>query len=271
MKLKTLIPGIVCGLSLVSQASATERLFTYTYEPETLPKGAVEAEQAVTLRSGRNIAVGQESFRRVEFREEIEYGVTDNYQLALYFNHQYESYKDPATGKTRTDYRQKGVSIENKLMVWNPAEHDVGLSLYLEPTYDGEEFELEQKIILGQRWNDWKWALNLSHATEWENDFKDKVGEFEVTFGATRALDSNWSLGFEIRHHAEIEEYKHWEGYALYIGPVASYRRDNWWATLTVMPQIYGANFNNDPDGVHTLELEGHEKINIRLLVGFSF
>ena len=72
-------------------------------------------------------------------------------------------------------------------------------------------------------------------------------------------------------HHAEIKEYKDWEGYALYLGPVVSYRRDNWWATLSVMPQIYGANFNGDPDGVHALELEGHEKINVRLLIGFSF
>ena len=192
MKLKPVIIGIACGLTLASQALATERLFTYTYEPETLPKGAVEAEQWVTLRSGRNSAVGKENFRRVQFREEIEYGVTDNYQLSLYFNHQYEHFKNPATGASRTDYRQKGVSIENKLMVWNPADHDVGLSLYLEPTYDGEDFELEQKIILGQRVGDWKWALNLSHETEWSDDFSDKVGEFEITFGAARELDSHW-------------------------------------------------------------------------------
>lgn len=172
--------------ALVSQTPATERLFTYTYEPETLPKGAVEFEQWVTLRSGRTGAVGKENYRRVQFREEIEYGVTDNYQLSLYFNHQYEHFKNPATGASRTDYRQKGISIENKLMVWNPADHDVGLSLYVEPTYDGEEFKLEQKIILGQRVGDWKWALNLSHETEWSDDFSDKVGEFEITFGAAR-------------------------------------------------------------------------------------
>ena len=271
MKLKTVIIGIACGLTLASQAPATERLFTYTYEPETLPKGAVEFEQWVTQRSGRNSAVGKENFRRVQFREEIEYGVTDNYQLSLYFNHQYEHFRNPTTGASRTDYRQKGVSIENKLMVWNPADHAVGLSLYLEPTYDGEDFELEQKIILGQRVGDWKWALNLSHETEWSDDFSDKVGEFEITFGAAHELDSHWSLGLEIRHHAEISEYKDWEGYALYVGPVVSYRRENWWAALTVMPQVYGANFNGDPDGVHALDLDGHEKINVRLLVGFSF
>ncbi|TSA41936.1 MAG: hypothetical protein D4R57_00035 [Verrucomicrobiales bacterium] len=271
MKLKSVITGIVCGLSLVLQTRATERLFTYTYEPETLPKGAAEAEQSVTLRAGRNSAVGQEKFRRVQFREEIEYGVTDNYQLALYFNHQYESYKDPATGTTRTDYRQQGISIENKFMVWNPADHAVGLSLYLEPTYDGKNAELEQKIILGQRSGDWKWALNLTHATEWENDFRDKEGELEVSFGIARQLSPHWSVGVEIRDHNELPDYSRWENTAIYIGPVISCRHERWWATLSMMPQVYGANYGGDPDGNSSLELEGHEKINVRLLVGFSF
>lgn len=271
MKLKNLLVGIVCGVSVISQARATERLFTYTYEPETLPKGAVELEQWVTLRSSRTGSVGKENFRRVQFRDEIEYGVTDNYQLSLYFNHQYEHFRNPTTGASRTDYRQKGVSIENKLMVWNPADHDVGLSLYLEPTYDGEEFKLEEKIILGQRHGDWKWALNLSHETEWSDDFSDKVGEFEITFGAAREMDSHWSVGLEVRHHAEMAEYKDWEGYACYLGPVVSYRRENWWAALTVMPQIYGANRSNSPDGASGRDLGGHEKLNVRLLVGFGF
>ena len=58
--------------------SGNERYFTYTYEPETMPQGAFEAEQWVTLRAGRNKAVGQEDFNRWEFRQELEYGVTDN-------------------------------------------------------------------------------------------------------------------------------------------------------------------------------------------------
>src|SRR5438270_5207639 len=73
-------------------AGATERSFTYTYEPETMPKGGFEYEQWVTLRAGRNAAVGQQDYNRWEFRHELEYGLTDNYTLSLYFNHSLENF-----------------------------------------------------------------------------------------------------------------------------------------------------------------------------------
>ena len=93
------------------------------------------------------------------------------------------------------------------------------------------------------------------------------------TIGATlfAGWPSRWALGLEMRHHAEIAEYRDWEGYAFYLGPVLSYRTDKWWAALTVMPQIYGANFEGNPDGNTAMDLDGHERLNVRLLFGFSF
>jgi len=261
----------LCG-ALTLPALATERLFTYTYEPETLPQGVFELEQWVTVRAGRNRAVEQEDFYRLQFREELEYGVTDNYQVALYFNHEYESYDIPGGGHF-SDYRQTGLSLENKYLLLNPAERTVGLALYLEPSWDWDEetFKLEEKIILGQRHGDWKWALNLTHETEWEHDYRETAGECEATAGIARLLSSRWALGVEMRHHAEISEYRDWEGYAFYLGPVVSYHRDRWWAALTVMPQIYGANFEDNPDRNAHLDLDGHERVNVRLLFGFGF
>ena len=274
MKAESIITlGIVLAFAFTMVVRADERLFTYTYEPETSPRGTFEFEQWVTSRLGRNSAVGpngQNDYQRWQFREEFEYGVTDNYTLSLYVNHDYEFFKDNAgTKHSRSDFT--GISLENKFLALNPATHAVGLALYLEPTYDGENFELEQKIILGQRCGDWKWALNLTHATEWEDDFREVEGELEVSFGLAYQLSPRWSVGFEIRDHNELPEYKEWENTALYIGPVISYKRDRWWAALTVMPQVYGANYTGDPDGNHSLELEGHERWNIRLLFGLSF
>jgi hypothetical protein len=77
---------------------ADERRFTYVYEPETLPEGALEFENWVTLRSQRSKNVGKDNFNRWELRQELEYGVTDNYTLALYLNERAESYKVPSTG-----------------------------------------------------------------------------------------------------------------------------------------------------------------------------
>jgi len=260
-----------CTVMLATSSRADQRLFTYTYEPETMPKGSFEAEQWVTLRAGRNSTVGQEDHYKLEFREEFEYSFTDNYVASLYINSDYVHYKNPDTNKRTSSYRWTGVSVENKYMVLAPEEHAVGLSLYLEPTYDGQNFELEEKIILGQRHGDWKWALNLIHATEWTDDFRETEGEVELSFGLARQLSPRWSLGIEVRDHNEIPEYNTWENTAVYLGPVVSYHRERWWATLTVMPQIFGANFAENVDNDHHFELEGHERLNVRLIAGFSF
>src|SRR6266404_8378182 len=114
---------------------ATERYFTYTYEPETMPKGSLEYEQWVTLRAGRSAAVGRDNFNRWELRHELEYGVTDNYTLSLYLNESVETFRHPQTGEHHTNLHFDGVSLENRMMVLNPADHTVGLALYLEPRF----------------------------------------------------------------------------------------------------------------------------------------
>lgn len=269
MKNKVLMGIVTLGLCLSAQAN--DRYFTYSYEPETMPKGAFEVEQWVTLRAGRNRAVGQDNYQRLDLREELEYGVTDNYTVSLYVNESGQKYRDPATGDKFSDFDFKGFSLENRYMVLNPAEHAVGLTLYLEPSYWDGEAELEQKIILGQRHGNWKWALNLTHATEWENDFRDKEGELEASFGLAYQVTKRFAVGLELRDHNELPEYERWENTALYVGPVISYRTDKWWAALTVMPQVWGANWGGDPDRNSRLELEGHERINVRLIVGIGF
>ena len=263
--------GIAAATLALSGAQATERLFTYSYEPETMPAGALEFEQWITLRTQRTKAVGQENFNRWELREELEYGVTDNYTASLYLNFQSDSFRDPATGMNSSSFKFQGVSVENRYQVWNPAEHKVGLTLYLEPRFAGDEAELEERIILGQRHGDWKWALNLTHATEWTDNFHRTEGEVELSFGLARELNKRWTVGLELRDHNELPEYKKWENTAVFLGPVVSYRQEKWWAALTVLPQIYGKTFGPEPDGNRHLELEGHERVNVRLLVGFNF
>lgn len=270
---KLLIGLLTGGLSLAT-ARADERRFTYTYEPEILPKGGLEFEQWVTLRTQRtsDAEVKQGNYNLWEFREELEYGVTDNYSVSLYLNTQNESFRDfsqsPPVDRSSFDF--EGVSIENRLMVLNPANHAVGLTLYLEPRYSGDEAEVEEKIILGQRYGEWKWAFNLVHASEWADQLHTFEGEVEADLGIARDLTKNWSLGLEFRDHNELPDYRIWENTALFVGPAVSYRQERWWAALSVMPQVFGANFNGNPGGNSWLELEAHEKVNIRLIFSLS-
>lgn len=267
------IAVMAAGTMNTMTAVATERYFTYTYEPEVFPKGAAEFEQWITLRTQRNDAVGQHNYNRWDLREEFEYGVTDNYTASLYLNTQAESFRDPATGVSSSEFEFEGISIENRYMVLNPAEHAVGFTLYLEPAFSGEEAEVEEKLVFGQRCGDWKWALNLVHATEWNLNDHETEGEVELDFGITRVLNPHWAVGLEFRNHNEVPEYEEWEHTAFFLGPVVSYRTENWWATLTVLPQVWGKQTGGgpDPDGESGLVLDEHEKVNIRLIFGIGF
>lgn len=266
-----ILVGMLAGGLCLSQARADERRFTYSYEPETMPQGAMEFEQWVTLRTQRTSAVGQNNYNLWEIRSALEYGLSDRYSVELYLNTKSESFRDPASGTDVSHFRFDGVSIENRYMVLNPADHAVGLTLYLEPRFSGDEAEVEQKIIVGQRHGDWKWAFNLIHAAEWLDNLHTTEGELEASFGLARDLNKHWSLGLELRDHNELPEYRRWENTALFLGPVVSYRQEKWWAAFTVMPQIYGANFLGNPGGNRHLELEAHERWNIRLIFGIDF
>src|SRR2546429_2381712 len=130
---RSLVVATLCGLLSLARSWATERFFTYSYEPETMPQGVFEYEQWVTALAGRNSTVGQDHYNRWEFRHEFEYGVTDNYTLSLYVNESLTNFRDVQTGQRVRHFQFDGISLENRYMVLNPADHKVGLALYLEP------------------------------------------------------------------------------------------------------------------------------------------
>lgn len=266
--------GLAAASLCFAVAKADERRFTYTYEPELLPQGAWEFEQWITLRTQRTSGgeVRQGNYNLWELREELEYGVTDNYSLSLYLNTSAESFRDysQSPAVNHSDFHFDGISLENRYMALNPANHPIGLTFYLEPRFSGDEAEIEEKIIVGQRYGDWKWAFNLVHATEWSDNLHTVEGEVEADLGIARDLDKHWSLGVEFRDHNELPDYRIWENTALFVGPSLSYRQEKWWATLSILPQIFGANFNGNPGGDSQLELEAHERVNIRLLFGIT-
>src|SRR5437762_5180985 len=145
---KILMGMLASGLCL-SAANADERRFTYSYEPEVLPKGALEFEPWITLRTRRtkDAEVKQDNYSLWEFREELEYGVTDNYSVSLYLNSAAESFRDYSQSPAvdTSEFKFDGVSVENRYMVLNPATHALGLTLYLEPRFSVDEAEIEQK------------------------------------------------------------------------------------------------------------------------------
>src|SRR5438067_12789357 len=106
--------SVLCVISLCPAAhlSATERFFTYTYEPESMPRGVLEYEQWVTAAAGRNARVGQQDYNRWEFRHEWEYGVTDYYTLSFYINESLTNFREPKSGAHSSHFQFDGISLE---------------------------------------------------------------------------------------------------------------------------------------------------------------
>jgi len=264
----------VAALTLLmgaAQADANERRFTYTYEPETMIQGSTEIEQWVTLRAGKNSTVDKDNYNRWDLRTELEYGVTDNYTVGLYLlQFESQSYEQPSTGESVSDFEWKGIALENRYMILNPAEHALGLTAYLEGGYSGSEAFIEPKIIIGQRHGDWKWAVNFIYENEWEDNLNEVEGVIAGTAGIARDLGSHWSVGLEIRNVNKWPDYSGFSSSALYVGPAISYRKDRFWGALSIMPQVWGYNYDGDPDGNSSLDLEDNTALAIRLILGFD-
>src|ERR1051325_3288746 len=162
-------------LSALLSARADERLFTYTYEAEVLPKGGVEFEQWLTHRRGKENGV----FSAWDFREELEFGLTDKLTSAVYLNFR-NTHSDGVPGVADEDtFEFKGVSSEWKYQLLNPNTKPVGVLAYAEATYNGEEFELEEKIVLQKNFGE-KWVLALNATVEQEWEFETGKTEREL-------------------------------------------------------------------------------------------
>jgi len=176
------------------------------------------------------------NYEVVDFRDELEYGVTESFQLALYLNHQYVyanndvPAEDPAhpgkrlpgcyeTGREDVraghnpatpfdSYRFDSVSLEAIYRLLNPNKHPVGLALYFEPTIGDQQRNLEWKIIVEKHWFEDRlvWALNINYGLEFER--ADPDGQrWSATLGFLRQLPIGQAFSHENKEFAVHNNY----------------------------------------------------------------
>ena len=289
----------------ISSARADESIFSWTYTTDLLPKGQWEFEQWATGRWAKEHG----TYGAIDFREEIEYGITDNFQLALYLNHHYVSARgnvpaeDPArpghrlpgvfeTGGEGVDddadpakpfrnYQFDSVSLELIYRVLSPYKDPIGLALYFEPSFAEDETELEWKILLQKNWLEDRlvWALNVNYELEFEEEDDGEIerdGTFEFFTGLSYRFIRNWSAGLEFWNHQEFADATTHEHSAYFLGPTIHYGGQRWWATLGFMHQLpVGQAFTTAREEFAAADgyiLGGeHEKYYVRLKVGINF
>lgn len=269
MKRKLLLS--LAAVLAVFTARADERFFTYVHESDVLPKGALEFEQWLTYRQG--YPGGDRNFDQHiwDFREELEYGLTERLTTALYLNFRQDQRAARNEGfENSSDFSFKGVSAEFKYQLLNPNKQPVGLALYFEPTYNGNEQELEYKILISKPLGDkWIVAANAIYEQEWEKEdgATEKESVLEFTAGVAYRLTPRWSVGLEGRYHAVYEGIALNEhlGTGWFLGPNVHYGTAKWWATVTLLPQITG---NPRDNGINRTE---HQTIEARLIFGINF
>lgn len=250
-----------------ASAHADERKFGYVYEADVLPKGQAEFEQHITSRAGKDGG----RYARWDFREEFEYGLAEKLTTALYLNFE-DEFSSGVDGREDSEggLDFAGISSEWKYQLSSPYTDPVGVAVYFEATSDfAHEAELEEKLIFSKNWERWVAAVNLSVEQEWEyeDEESEKEGVLELTAGLSRKLTSQWSAGLEFRNHREFEDsfaFEDEEHSAFFLGPNIAFASGDAWATLSVLPQIYGEGESAKDD----LVLDEHERVEIRLLVG---
>jgi hypothetical protein len=279
------LASVALLLAGVARVRADENLFGYTYTADVLPKCKWEAEQWITERLGKESG----TFAATDFRTEIEYGFTDRLQGSLYLNYNYFYVRDAQASSGPLDDRNQfgvsGVSSEWKYQLLSPYKDSFGFTLYLEPGYgtiepsDGshhQEFELEGKLILEKHWLEdaLVGAFNYTIEPEWEKGHGDSSFnvhlKMEGTTGLSYRIAPRWYAGLETRVQTEFEDadLNKSQFVATFVGPVLHYGTKRWWATLTVLPQVWGW---PDSRGKGGLTLDDHERLEVRLKMGFNF
>jgi hypothetical protein len=216
MRMKTTVFAAVCiALPLLaSSARADRRAYGVTYEAVTAPKGEVDVETWSTFAPQGEVDEGPSS-RGVREMVELEYGITDRWDVALY------NMLDMITsGDTRSGYA--GLKLETRYRPSDRGEWPVDPVFYFEfqQLFRGDAHQkYEAKLILAKDIGDVNIAANIALEEERTTEPAWNT-EVEYAAGTSYALSPAWMIGAEVFGKAEKGEMgginnRSWAGPAL--------------------------------------------------------
>ena len=215
------------------------RHFTFLYEAPTSAPGSLELENWITWKR----ISGPDRSDEVDFRHELEYGVTDRFQVSVYLaDWFYENDQE------RSGFAYSDSAIELIYNLTNPVDDLIGLSIYGEMKGGDRLIELESKLIAQKNLGPLILAYNATLEAVWEGkDLEEREGEFAEAVGASYEISPRISAGLELLHEFVFPEWRDDEKIRnLFVGPNISYRSGNWFATVTALAQA--TNTTNEPD-----------------------
>lgn len=239
-------------LFVVNSAEAGARRFTYVYEATTASPGSVESENWVTWGTSPR---EERDFNFLDFRHEIEIGVTDHFQVGLYLA-DWGYREDPAANEH--GFRYQSSAIELIYNFSNPTTDLLGFALYEEVRGGPEEFELESKVILQKNLGRFVFGYNATLEATWEGKhLEERGGELSQSLGVSYEISPTILVGAELLHEIDLPDWSDASDSIVYGGPNLSYRRGNWWVTVTPLVQL--------------TDIASEVDVQTRLIFGFSF
>lgn len=216
--LKTALVFAACALLFPAASNGGERRFVYSYETNTYVPGSIELENWLTWKDRDN------GMGRFEFRHEVEFGITEDFQLGLYLA---DWRIDEGVGESFHDF-----AIEGIYNLTNPYTDFIGSSLYGEVKFANEFLELEGKLLLQKNLGPFALVYNGIVESEWEGDGLSEVtGVLEQTAGVSYQVSPSFLVGVEALAEVEIEDWQTAEDMAVFWGPNFSVRGGDHWFT----------------------------------------
>ena len=188
---------IAIAAAAPASAVANPRPLPFSYPYETLPEQALELEQYVDLIPMRVVrelpdgtAEGVVSLRS-QLQTELEYGLTDRLEVALYFTFR------QGGSATAPQLRFQGLKQRLRYRFKELGEWPVDVGLYLEVAELHDEIEVEEKILLSRRFGPVNVVANLWVEQEWYFQTDEIKHVYNPTLGVSYELSPRLSLGAE--------------------------------------------------------------------------
>ena len=222
----------------------------------------------------------QERYYRLQGRTELEYGVSDRFQVALYASYSRTKIvpNGPgAPGSPENSFLFDGISGEAIYQVLNPYTAPVGLALYFEPSIGRGTRALEFKALLQKNLLEDRLILaaNLNLEYEWERDAGvwEHGSALEFYLGASYRFAPGWFGGLEFlnenAYSGHILSGASAQTSAFYFGPTLHYASQGWWATLAFLPQLpIAGNPGGGAGAVSHGYVTEEERMRMRLRIG---
>ncbi len=276
--MKSLIINLLYLFTLCINSYSQDRQFIRTYQSTVLPKGGMDLEAWSTFRTGRKYF-----FNELDNRLEFEIGLNDKLQAAFYINYSYKAFganRDTLGGIADTSisgiFKESAFSVSSewKWKLLDPSANAIGMALYAELSFAPNEFGVENKLILDKKYDKNSFAFNLVNEYEFayavEKGITKRTWEdgIEADLGYIHLLKPNFGLGIEMKNQNEILK-NGWQHSALFGGPTLFFSGEKHYLILNILPQW--TNLHKTNDAPNNLVLNEHEKLDVRLLVGFSF